>query len=430
MEIRSENFIASSAQSLQNVNLQDALERASDGFINKRVKAISSIKNFEELREQGSQIKHHTIKYLGHYLEEFEKNATSQGAHVHWAQNGDELNQLVLEIAKRHKVKKVTKGKSMVSEETELGKFLESAGIKTLETDLGEYILQLAKEKPSHIVAPAVHKTRAEVTALFKEHHNLGERDINEPVELVAEARQVLRGQYLESDLGITGANFLIADKGAMLLITNEGNGDLSASLPPVHVVTVGIEKLVPSLDDAWLLMRLLTNNATGQRVTCYSSLLAGAGTGDNPQERHFILLDNERSKIYNSEYRSMLQCIRCGACMNHCPVYSSIGGEAYGSVYPGPMGAILTPLMADANKAKHLPNASSLCGRCVEVCPVKIPLTDLLRKLREDNHSFKWRSITRAFAFITRHPWLYKIISPIINLGMRIALLIRVTRY
>ncbi len=446
MQINSENFIASSRDALHDSNLQTAFARASSGFIGKRIKGINSISNFDKLKQQGADIKQHTLDNLGYYLQQFEEKAISSGAQVHWAEDGEQLNQIVLDISQRHNAKLITKGKSMVSEETNLATELETAGIRAVETDLGEYIIQLAKEKPSHIVAPAVHKTRAEITALFKKHHKLGERDISTPPQLVAEARLMLRRKYVEADIGITGANFLIAESGGMMLLTNEGNGDLTSGLPKVHIVTVGIEKVVPTINDAFLMMRLLTNSATGQRVTCYVSLLGGAQAPLNdarlndtplddtlinaPLERHFILLDNGRSKIYNSKYREILKCIRCGACLNHCPVYTSIGGTAYGSVYPGPLGSVLTPLLADAHQARHLPNASSLCGRCVEVCPVKIPLTDMLRDLREEQNeggkSFNWwKSLVKIYMELAMHPRLYYASMFVVKKFLRIALLV-----
>ena len=436
MQISSENFIASSRDALHDSNLQTAFARASSGFIGKRIKGINSISNFDELKQQGADIKQHTLDNLGYYLQQFEEKAISSGAQVHWAEDGEQLNQIVLDISQRHNAKLITKGKSMVSEETNLATELEAAGIRAVETDLGEYIIQLAKEKPSHIVAPAVHKTRAEITALFKKHHKLGERDISTPPQLVAEARLMLRRKYVEADIGITGANFLIAESGGMMLLTNEGNGDLTSGLPKVHIVTVGIEKVVPTINDAFLMMRLLTNSATGQRVTCYVSLLGGVRAPLNdtplntPLERHYILLDNGRSKIYNSKYREILKCIRCGACLNHCPVYTAIGGTAYGSVYPGPLGSVLTPLLADAHQAHHLPNASSLCGRCVEVCPVKIPLTDMLRDLREEQNergeSFNWwKSLVKIYMELAMHPRLYYVSMFVVKKFLRIALLV-----
>ncbi len=449
MQINSENFIASSRDALHDSNLQTAFARASSGFIGKRIKGINSISNFDELKEQGADIKQHTLDNLGYYLQQFEEKAISSGAQVHWAEDGEQLNQIVLDISQRHNAKLITKGKSMVSEETNLATELEAAGIRAVETDLGEYIIQLANEKPSHIVAPAVHKTRAEITALFKKHHKLGERDISTPPQLVAEARLMLRRKYAEADIGITGANFLIAESGGMMLLTNEGNGDLTSGLPKVHIVTVGIEKVVPTINDAFLMMRLLTNSATGQRVTCYVSLLGGARASmkdnihgkidtslndarinDAPLERHYILLDNGRSKIYNSKYREILKCIRCGACLNHCPVYTAIGGTAYGSVYPGPLGSVLTPLLADAHQARHLPNASSLCGRCVEVCPVKIPLTDMLRNLREDQNeggkAFNWwKHLVKIYMELAMHPRLYYVSMFVVKKFLRIALLV-----
>lgn len=446
MLINSQNFIASSQEALNNPNLQTALARASSGFIDKRIKAINSISNFEQLKEQGSKIKQHSLDNLGYYLQQFEEMAIASGAQVHWAKDGTELNDLVLHISKSKQAKIVTKGKSMVSEETDLRVALESTGVEVVETDLGEYIIQLANEKPSHIVAPAVHKTRSEITDLFKHHHIQygldSKRDLSEPQQLVAEARSILRSKYVESDIGITGANFLIAENGGMMLITNEGNGDLSSVLPPIHIVTVGIEKVVPRLNDAFLLMRLLTNSATGQSVTCYTSLLNGAKKTSNseeesdaPLERHFILLDNGRSKIYNSKYREILKCIRCGACLNHCPVYGAIGGNAYGSVYPGPLGAVLTPLLADPHKVRHLPNASSLCGRCVEVCPVKIPLTTMLRDLRTEQINIArvfnpWGLVVKIFMKLALSPKLYHILIYFIKKIMRLLLLTAAKKY
>ena len=420
-------FSARSSIALQDANLQAAMDRAGEGFIGKRLKSLGEIENYTKLRDQGARIKQHSLANLHHYLQKFEVNAKANGAGVHWASDGEELNEIVLNIARQHKTKLITKGKSMVSEETELTRYLEEGGLDVVETDLGEYIIQLGADKPSHIVAPAVHKTRSEISDLFRKHHKLGDRSLNEPAEMVEEARQVLREKFVEADLGITGANFLIADIGAMMLITNEGNGDLCASLPPVHIATVGIEKVVPTLRDAWLLMRLLTNNASGQRVTCYISLLFGPGMKNN--ERHFILLDNGRSDIYRSKYAAILQCIRCGACMNHCPVYGAVGGKAYDAVYPGPLGAVLTPLMT---KTSHdLPHASSLCGRCSEVCPVKIPLADLIRDLRADNprRFGLWRIITKCFSFLARHPIIYALVFTPLNYILRLALLVHVKR-
>ena len=340
----------------------------------------------------------------------------ANGAQVHWAQDDEELNRTVMEIAQSNKVRHIVKGKSMVSEETRLNHALAAAELKVTETDLGEYILQLADEIPSHIIAPAIHKTREEIAELFRRHHPQHKKDMeNEeivPEALVYEARKVLRSAYIQADMGITGANFLVAESGAMILVTNEGNGDLSSTLPPRHLVTVGIEKIVPTMAEAFLLLRLLTNSATGQAITSYVTLIRGpaqAQDADGPKELHYVLLDNGRSEIWNSDYRELLRCIRCGACLNHCPVYTAVGGHSYGSVYPGPLGAVLTPLLADAEQAAHLPNASSFCGRCEEVCPVKIPLPGLMRQLRAEQHTRKSNWIMGMAMKVMLSPFLYR---------------------
>ncbi len=425
MQITSDRFNQLSAAALENEQLRTAFARASSGFIDKRRAAIEKIANFDDMRTSAAAIKDHTLAHLGYYLEEFSHQAESQGAQVHWARDGDELNSIVVELAKHHGVKQVNKGKSMVSEETQLNQALSQANIEVIETDLGEYILQLAEEQPSHIIAPAIHKTREEIARLFHQHH--AKEYKQEVAELVEEARQVLRKKYLSADMGITGANFLIAENGAMMLVTNEGNGDLCASLPPVHLVVVGIEKIVPKMKDAFLFLRLLTNSATGQAITSYVTLIqrpAMKGDIDGPTELHYILLDNGRSKIYQSKYRPILRCIRCGACLNHCPVYSSVGGHSYGSVYPGPLGAVLTPLLANKEKAADLPNASSFCGRCEQVCPVKIPLVELMRQLRNDQYerSSHWRDWGMAiYMRISLSPLAYGIFIRLLRIGLRL---------
>jgi len=426
MQITSDRFNQLSAAALKNKQLHTAFTRASSGFIDKRKAAIEKITNFDEMRTSAAAIKDHTLAHLSHYLKEFSHQAESHGAQVHWARDGNELNSIIVDLAKRHKVKQVNKGKSMVSEETQLNQALSQANIEVVETDLGEYILQLAEEQPSHIIAPAIHKTREEIARLFHQHH--AKEYKQEVAELVEEARQVLRKKYLSADMGITGANFLIAENGAMMLVTNEGNGDLCASLPPIHVVIVGIEKVVPTMQDAFLFLRLLTNSATGQAITSYVTVIQRPAMKediDGPTELHYVLLDNGRSKICQSKYRPILRCIRCGACLNHCPVYSSVGGHSYGSVYPGPLGAVLTPLLADKKKAGDLPNASSFCGRCEQVCPVKIPLVELMRQLRNDQfeqHSH-WRNWGMAiYMKISLSPLAYRIFIQFLRIGLRFA--------
>ena len=311
------------------------------------------------------------------------------GGFVHWAADTAEANRIILDICQTAGARRVTKGKSMITEEVGLNAFLEANGITPVETDLGEYIIQLRGETPSHIIAPAVHVNKEQVAADFRRvHTDLDpKRNLDEPTSLLAEARGVLRERFLSADVGITGANFLVAETGSTVIVTNEGNGDLTQILPKTHIVLASIEKVVPTLEDVATIMRLLARSATGQEMSVYTTLSTGprrAGDPDGPEAFHVVLLDNGRSAMLGTEFEDMLRCIRCGACINHCPVYRSIGGHAYGSVYPGPMGSVLTPSLKGLEKAAHLANASTLCGRCESVCPMRIPLPKMLRHWRE----------------------------------------------
>ena len=307
----------------------------------------------------------------------------------------------------------------MISEEIDLNDALEKAGMTPVETDLGEYLIQLRHERPSHIIAPAVHLTRDQVEADFRKAHTWlpPERDLTEIPALVEEARQVLRQKYLDADVGITGANFLIAETGTSIIVTNEGNGDLTQTLPKVHIVIASIEKIVPTLEDASTILRVLARSATGQDFSNYTTLSTGPrrpGDPDGPLEYHVVILDNGRSNVLGTEFQDMLRCIRCGACLNHCPVYQAVGGHAYGWVYPGPIGAVVTPALIGIAKAKHLPNASSFCGRCEEVCPMRIPLPQLMRNWREKEFEqhltpAAMRSGIRFWSYAARHPRLYR---------------------
>ena len=313
------------------------------------------------------------------------KNATARGAVVHWAESAQDVTRIVCDIAREHGVRKVAKSKSMVSEEVGLNDALEAAGVEVIETDLGEYILQLAQEPPSHIVAPVVHKTKDQISDLFEQKHSLPRK--TEIAALCREAREQLRGHFLTADMGISGANFVIAETGSTLIVTNEGNGRMVTTLPRIHVAITGIEKVVPTLEDVTTLVRMLPRHATGQSITNYVSVTTGpkgAGDTDGPEHFHIILVDAGRTRLVGGDMQEMLRCIRCGACMNHCPVYQNIGGHAYGWVYPGPMGSVLTPTYVGLENALDLPNAATLCNQCGVACPVKIPLPDLLRKLRE----------------------------------------------
>ncbi|MGA9666883.1 MAG: LutB/LldF family L-lactate oxidation iron-sulfur protein [Gallionella sp.] len=413
---------------LADVRLQGALSRLQSRFVEGRSAVISEIHDLEETRTAAAAIRDRVLNGLEHWLLHFEQQATARGAIVHWAETGNDVNRIVAEIAAQHGVRSAAKSKSMVSEECGLNDALERAGVKVMETDLGEYILQLAHEAPSHIVAPVVHKNREEISDLFAEKHQLPRK--TGIAELCREAREVLRPAFLNADMGISGGNFLVAETGSVLIVTNEGNGRLVTTMPRVHVAISGIEKVVPTLEDVATLLRLLPRSATGQSITNYVSVLTGKKNvedHDGPEHFHIILLDNGRSSLVGSEMQEMLRCIRCGACMNHCPVYQNIGGHAYGWVYPGPMGSILTPLLGGMEKSPDLPNASTLCGACAVVCPVKIPLPDLLRRLRERQmergmKSRKETLMLKLWAWLALHPAIYALAA---NVGVRLMSLI-----
>lgn len=387
-------FQARAGVSVKNKGLQAALQKAKPLFSGKRSKAIAGLADdgleFEALRQANEEIRNRVLNDLDVWLDIFEERAKASGAEVLWARDGAEICDLVIDVARRHGVSKVAKSKSMLSEEARLNEALSAAGIQPVETDLGEYIIQLAGEAPSHIIAPAVHKSIAEVEVLFAQAHDrpLEPRTSADIPAMAREARDVLRQHFLSAEMGISGANFLIAETGSAALVTNEGNGRMVTTLPKVHVVITGIEKIVPTLEDFATLMRLLPRSATGQTISNYVSLLTGtkqAGESDGPEKTVFILVDNGRANLLGSDYQDMLRCIRCGACMNHCPVYFSLGGHAYGWVYPGPMGSVLTPLYTGIEHALDLPHASTGCNQCGTVCPVRIPLPKLMHRLREE---------------------------------------------
>ncbi len=374
------------------------------------------------MRDIGRDIKDQTLANLDHYLEIYEQRAKEAGASVHWALDAAEARDIVLRICRQANASLVAKGKSMIAEEIALNHHLEAAGLKVVETDLGEYIVQLRGEAPSHIITPAIHLTQTQVEAEFRRTHTSlpADRSLGEAQQLVAEARGVLRETFLAADVGITGANFLVAETGSSVIVTNEGNGDLSQSLPRVHIVVASIDKVVPTLEDVAALLRLLARSATGQEISVYTTLSTGPrrpADPDGPREYHVVLLDNGRSELLASEMREVLRCIRCGACMNHCPVYGAIGGHAYGWVYPGPIGAVVSPALLGVSAAADLPKASTFCGKCADVCPVKIPLPKLMRLHREAHFEaggggFVFRLGLRTWAFAARHPRLYHLIA------------------
>jgi L-lactate dehydrogenase complex protein LldF len=396
--------------------LKVALDRATNLLQRRRVEVMAQFPEFQTARDQGAAIKDHTLKYLDHYLEQFEAAAKASGTEVHWASTPEEATRICVEICQRRGAKSATRVKSMLGEEIGLPKALTDAGIERVETDLAEHIIQLADERPSHIVIPALHKTQEEVADLFTENH--AEPRASDDVEdLVASARHELRDKYVSADVGISGANFLIAETGAIVTVTNEGNAELTTALPPCHIVTVGIEKLVPNQEHASVFLRLLARSALGSEFTQYVTFYNGPkrlGDHDGPEEMHIVLVDNRRTQMLAGDMRKMLRCIRCGACMNHCPVYGAVGGHPYGGTYPGPMGSVLTPALTSLEEAGDLPNACTLNGRCQEVCPVKIPLTDMMRSMRE--RQWRERMVTprarlaiQAWAFAAKRPWLYR---------------------
>jgi L-lactate dehydrogenase complex protein LldF len=406
-------------RALSDDNLRAALAKAKGGFVDKRLEAIAEVNNFDAMRDAARDVKEHSLANLDHYLEAYEQAVISQGGQVHWARDAGEACETIVGICRRASAKRIAKGKSMVSEEIDLNKALEQAGLEVVETDLGEYIIQLAGERPSHIIAPAVHKTRPQLTELFSQHHSrLG---YTEPAttreQIVNEARAVLRDVFVNADVGITGANFLVAETGSSVIVTNEGNGDLASSVPRVQIVTASIEKVIPTLEDLSAMLRVLGRSATGQEMSVYTTLYGGVGPDRNeegPSEYHVVLLDNGRSSMLAGTYREMLRCIRCGACLNHCPVYGEIGGHSYGWIYSGPMGAVLTPLMTGLDTAYDLPNACTLNGRCQEVCPVRIPLPEMIRKHRTAQytaklHSAPSRAGLSAWSWLTAHPRVYR---------------------
>jgi len=413
------HFKARASAALKDVGLQRGLAKV-DGFAARRASAIRELDDLQGLRTEAAAIRDRVLANLDAWIEAFECEATRRGATVLFAETGADVSTLVIEICRRHGLSKAIKSKSMLSEEAQLNDALEAAGVQPVETDLGEYICQLSGEPPSHIIAPVIHKTRADIAELFERVHRRPRLENAE--DMTREAREMLRAHFLSADLGISGGNFLIAETGSVALVTNEGNGRMVTTMPRVHVAITGIEKIVPTLEDLATLMRLLPRSATGQSISNYFTLgtgTRGSGDQDGPEHMYFILVDNGRTNLVGGDMQEMLRCIRCGACMNHCPVYQSVGGHAYGWVYPGPMGAVLTPAYLGVENALDLPQASTFCGACSSVCPVKIPLPDLLRKLRErqvEGGMRPWYEILalRVWAWTALRPRLYALAAAI----------------
>ncbi len=413
---------------LHDESLKTALARATTRFIGNRAGAIGALSDEAALRDQARAIRAGALSRLDELLVRLADQVEARGGHVCWASDAEEARRYIVELAQARGVKRIVKSKSMASEEIHLNAALEQASIEVVETDLGEYIIQLAGETPSHIIAPAIHKTREQVSALFEQH--LGMTPTTEVPPMVRAAREALRQRFLRADMGISGVNFGVADEGAVVVVENEGNARLTTSVPRIHVALMGIERIVASLDDLGVLLQVLARSATGQKLSVYTSLISGPARpdeADGPEEFHLVMLDNGRSKILGGPYAEALLCIRCGACLNACPVYQAIGGHAYGGVYAGPIGAILTPLLQpDFPDAHLLPQASSLCGACQEVCPVRIAIPDLLLRLRAaavkagKTHPVE-RAAMQGYTALMNSPALFRTGGAIGRLGSRL---------
>ena len=432
-EIQSEQIHELARKAMADAHLQEAYRSSTLRLYTHRLEAIAQVPGFELLRERGRAIKRQVTDHLDFYLEQFSTNVEARGGKVHWATTGEEACAIIVDLAKRAGAREVVKAKTMVGEEIELNEALEGAGVRGVETDMGEFILQLAQERPAHIVAPAIHKTRADVADLFAA--KVDPERTEEPERLTAIARRALRQMFVKAGMGLSGANFVVAETGTIVTIENEGNIRFSTTAPRVHVVLVGIEKIIPRFADLAVFLRLLARSGTGQKLTSYTSLLTGprrAGE-DGPDEMHVVLVDNGRvATLADAKMREALFCIRCGACLNTCPVYRKIGGHAYGWVYSGPIGALITPQLAGLERARELPFASSLCGACREVCPVKINIPDLLLHLRSKaqeetqappkpkSSPVTERTSMRMWAWAMKRPWAYNLGASLARLAQR----------
>ena len=387
MKPSTRDFKRAAGAAVGNAQVRDNLDGLYRGFHHARERAAAETPDWESMRDRAREIKAHTLANLDHYLEMAERNIRAAGGNVFFAGDADAAARYVLDLARDRGVRVAIKSKSMLSEEMGLNDRLSEQGVEPVETDLGEYIVQLADETPFHIIAPAIHKSRAEVSALFQE--KLGTPRYEKIEEMTAEARRQLRGKFVEADMGITGANFVVAETGTVVLVTNEGNGRMCTSMPRIHVAIMGMERVVPSIEDMGTFLRLLIRSATGQRLSSYVTTVTGPRADDaedGPDEFHLVVVDNGRSRLLaDPELREALYCIRCGACLNACPVYRTVGGHAYGWVYPGPIGAIVSPMLTDLSDARDLPYASTLCGNCREVCPVRIDIPRMLLHLRKE---------------------------------------------
>lgn len=423
MQISDSSFNDRSHKALNNPQIRRNFRRAMDGLMSKRKLQFPDEDELARMRELAAAIRENALARLPQLLKQLEKQCQSNGIEVHWAQTTDEANEIILQIARDNHAHNLIKGKSMVSEEMDLNHFMEANGIECLESDLGEYLVQIAEETPSHIIMPAIHKNRQQIAELFVEKHGI---EYTEDVSILTEnARILLRSKFMQADIGVSGVNFAVAETGTLCLVENEGNGRMSTTVPSVHIAVMGIEKVVERLEHVPPLLSLLTRSATGQPVTTYFNMITSPrkdGEKDGPKSVHLVLLDNERSSMYqDEELRDTLRCIRCGACINHCPVYTRVGGHAYGAVYPGPIGKLVTSQMVGMKQAGDLPTACTLCGACGEVCPVKIPIPDLIKRLRAESvqgnavkqagsrRKFVEAMVWKAWAILHSTPVLYR---------------------
>ncbi|PAD34326.1 LutB/LldF family L-lactate oxidation iron-sulfur protein [Terribacillus saccharophilus] len=386
MKIGNEKFKDNVNKQMEDTFMRGAVAGAQERLRTRRLDAAEELGNWEEWRSHGEEIRQHTLDHLDYYLQELSENLQKRGGHVFFAATAEEANDYVKSIVKEKRAKKILKAKSMVTEEIGLNSVLEQEGCDVIETDLGEYILQLDDhDPPSHIVTPALHKNKEQIKDVFTE--KLDYKLTSKPEELALHAREKLRQEFLQADIGITGCNFAIAESGSVGLVTNEGNAGMVSDLPDTQICVMGMERIVPTFEEFEVLVGLLTRSAVGQKLTSYITALTGPRTAeevDGPSEFHLVIVDNGRSGILGTEFQSVLQCIRCAACINVCPVYRHIGGHSYNSIYPGPIGAVLTPLLGGYDDFKELPYASTLCAACTDACPVKIPLHQLLHRHRQ----------------------------------------------
>ncbi|SOB99083.1 L-lactate dehydrogenase complex protein LldF [Ureibacillus xyleni] len=423
MKTSDEQFKNRVANNLNDTFMRGAVSAAQARFQTRRQAQVDELGNWEEWRAHGEEIRQHVLENLDAYLYELSENVVKRGGHVFFAKTAEEASEYIKNIALQKQAKKIVKAKSMVTEEIHLNAALEEAGCEVIETDLGEYILQLNDhEPPSHIIVPPLHKNRNQIREIFA--NKIGYEKTEQPEEMALYVREKLRQEYLTADIGITGCNFAIAESGTVTLVTNEGNADLVTALPKTQITVMGMERIVPTFEEMEVLVSLLTRSAVGQKLTSYITMLTGVkgeGETDGPEEYHLVIVDNGRSKILGTEFQSVLQCIRCAACVNACPVYRHVGGHSYGSIYSGPIGAVLTPLLGGYDDFKELPYASTLCGACTEVCPVKIPLHELLHNHRqkiveqEGKAPISERLLMKAFGFGAST-------SPLFNMATKVA--------